>query len=203
VLPPLLAHRSFQDVLRTRAIEGLGATGDARALPILEAEWKPADSFLARRAIGMAIAELGTGTPQARQAREFVEARLHDPDFRVRGEAASSLARVGLPESIPAIERAAAAELDGRSRRRMNDAIRELREAGKPGEQTRKLQEELDRLRSETAKLRERLDRLEARDAPAPAGSNGRGTPGSGDKPPAKPRRPRPVARRGHRPVRR
>ena len=88
----------------------------------------------------------------------------------------------------------------------MSDAIRELHEGGRPAEQTKKLQDEVERLRGETAKLRERLDRLEARaSGPAPSGPAAAGNNG-GDKPATKPRRPRPVARRAgrpHRPVRR
>jgi aminopeptidase N len=207
VLPGLLGRASFQDVLRTRALEGLGATGDARAMPIVQGEWKPGGSFLARRAVVMAVAELGAGTILARVAREFIETCFADADFRVRGEAASSLARVGLADAVPAIERALAAELDGRAKRRMNEAIRELHDSGRPAEQAKKLQDEVDRLRSETAKLRERIERLEAR---APSASAAPPAPpaagGGGDKPPAKARRPRPVARRAgrpHRPVRR
>ncbi|HET6149769.1 MAG TPA: M1 family aminopeptidase [Polyangia bacterium] len=205
VLPTLLGRSSFQDVIRTRTLEGLGATGDDRAIPIVKGEWKPGGSFLARRAVVMATAELGTGTPHARQAREFIEGCFHDPDFRVRGEAASSLARIGSPEAVPAIERALGAELDGRARRRMAEAIRELHESGRPAEQAKKLQDEVDRLRAETAKLRERIDRLESRGAnPLPSGPV---PPANGsDKPLTKTRRPRPVARRGgrpHRPVRR
>jgi aminopeptidase N len=203
-LPTLLGRPSFQDVIRTRTIDALGATGDERAIPIIKAEWRPGGSFFARRAVVMAMAELGTGTPHARQAREFIEGCFSDPDFRVRGEAASSLARVGLAEAVPAIERALAAELDGRARRRMAEAIRELHESGRPAEQVKKLQDEVDRLRTETAKLRERLDRLDAK-APAAAPPSSPAPSGS-EKPPARPRRPRPVARRAgrpHRPVRR
>jgi aminopeptidase N len=203
VLPTLLGRSSFQDVVRTRTIEGLGATGDERAIPIVKGEWKPGGSFLGRRAVVMAMAELGTGTAHARQAREFIEGCFSDADFRVRGEAASSLARIGLADAVPAIERALAAELDGRARRRMAEAIRELHDSGRPAEQVKKLQDEVDRLRTETAKLRERLDRLDARGAasspPAPPAP-------PTDKPIPKPRRPRPPARRGgrpHRPVRR
>jgi aminopeptidase N len=209
VLPKMLTRRSFQDVIRTRAIEGLGATGEERALPLVQAEWRPGGSFLARRAVVMAMAELGVGTPQARRAREFIETCLDDTDFRVRAEAASSLARIGQADALPAIQRALTAELDGRARRRMNDAIRDLQDGGRPIEQARKLQEEVDRLRSETANLRERLDKLESRvtngQAAAPGGKAS--PPSSSGKPPEpKTKRPRPLVRRGprpHRPVRR
>jgi hypothetical protein len=201
-LPSLLGRRSFQDVIRTRTLEGLGATGDERAMAVVKAEWRPGGSFLARRAIVMAMAELGTGTPAARQAREFIEGCLHDGDFRVRAEAASSLARLGQVEAVPSIERARAAELDGRAKRRMSDAIRDLQEGGRTTEQLKKAQDELDRLRADSASLRERIEKLEARlDSTAPPAP---GTPDRG--PSRKPKRPRPITRRGprpHRPVRR
>jgi len=186
VLPRVLGRSSFQDIIRTRAIEGLGATGDERALGAVKAAWRPngAGVFLSRRAVASAVAELGAGTPQARAAREILEDCLRDPDFRVRSEAALGLARVGLPEAIPAIERALAAELDGRARRRMNDALRDLRDGTRPAEQARALREEVDRLRGETGKLRERLERLESRLAPQ--------APPSPEPPLAKAPRPRP-----------
>jgi HEAT repeat protein len=143
----------------------------------------------------VALAELGTGTPQARAAREFVEECLRDPDFRVRSEAAAALARIGLPEAAPAIERALAGELDGRSRRRMNDALRDLRDGSRPTEQARALREEVERLRGETSRLRERLEKVEARLLAAAAPTS---TPPAPGEAPAghKTKRPRPVARR-------
>jgi aminopeptidase N len=200
ILPSLLGKPAFQDILRTRAIEGLGFSGDERALAVIRGAWRPhgAGVFLARRAVVVAAAELSAGTSFARAGRELVEDCLADPDFRVRGEAAAALARIGMPEAIPAIERTLAAELDGRARRRMTDAIRTLRDGARGGAEAQKLREELDRLRAEQARLRERLEKLEAR---------GNGTPGPGGPklPPAKAKRPRPVVRRrgGHRPVRR
>jgi aminopeptidase N len=201
ILPTLFGKTSFQDILRTRAIEGLGFSGDERALPIIRGAWRPhgAGVFLARRAVVVAAAELSAGTSFARAGRELVEDGLADPDFRVRGEAAAALGRIGLPESIPAIERTLAAELDGRARRRMTEAVRALRDGARASDQTQKLREELDRLRGEQARLRERLEKLEARGNGAPS------TPGGKAPPPAKTKRPRPVVRRrgGHRPVRR
>jgi aminopeptidase N len=201
ILPTLFRKPAFQDVLRTRAIEGLGFSGDERALALIKSEWRPhgAGVFLARRAVVVATAELATGTSFARAGRDFVEDCLRDPDFRVRGEAATALGRIGLPESIPAIERTLAAELDGRARRRMNDALRALRDGARPAEQARQLREEVDRLRVEQARLRERLEKLETR---------GNGTPPTapgGKAPPPKTKRPRPVVRRrgAHRPARR
>ncbi|HEY2902070.1 MAG TPA: M1 family aminopeptidase [Polyangia bacterium] len=205
LLPGVAARKSFQDMVRTRAIEGLGATGDERAVALVKAEWRVGGPFQPRRAVVSALAELGTGTAASREAREFIESCLLDPDFRVRGEAAAALARLGQGEAVPAIERALLAELDGRSKRRMKDAIRDLKEGGKPAEQLKKAQDELDRLRGETAQLRERLEKLEAR-VDHPRGPRGNGATGDEKTPAAKPKRPRPLSRRGqrpHRPVRR
>jgi aminopeptidase N len=209
VLPAILRRPSFQDMVRTRAIEALGFTGDGKALPLIRAEWRTggAGIFLARRAVVVAAAELCAGTAQARAAREFIEDCLHDPDFRVRGEASAALGRLGLAEAIPAIERVLAAELDGRARRRMNEAIRILRDGTRPGEQARQLRDEVDRLRGEQARLRERLEKIESRNgASGPVPPAGGGAPPSGARAPAlKTKRPRPVVRRRprHRPVRR
>ena len=186
LLPPLTRRDSFQDVVAGRAIDGLGQTGDPRAFPLIREAWRPEAKFPARRAVVAAMAELARGTGLARVAREAIEERLRDGDFRVRGEAAAALARLGLPEAVPAIRRALAAELDGRTKRRMGDAVRDIEDGARPAEEARRLHDEVERLRGETAKLRERLDRLEARLAPP--------TPPASPAPKAK--RPRPVTRR-------
>ena len=62
LLPALLDRPSFQDVIRSRAIEGLGRSGDERAFPILRDAWRPGASWVTRRAIVAALAELARGT---------------------------------------------------------------------------------------------------------------------------------------------
>jgi aminopeptidase N len=192
LLPAIALRPSYQDVIASRAIEGLGHTGDERALPLIRAAWRAGATFSTRRAVVAALSNLARGTGLAREAREWIQERLRDPDFRVRGEAAAALGRLGLPEAIPSIRSAVAAELDGRARRRMNDAIRAIEDGARPAEEARRLHEEVERLRGETAKLRERLDRVEARlVGPPPA------------KPPApKAKRTRPVTRRRPRTLR-
>ena len=80
-----------------------------------------------------------------------------------------ALGRLGLVDAIPAIRSALAGELDGRTKRRMNEAIRDLEDGARPAEEARRLHDEVQRLRGETAKLRERMDRLETRLGPPPA----------------------------------
>jgi len=199
-LKELATRPSYQDTIRARALEGLGALGGERAVAILCEAWQPGGPFQARKALAAALAEAAAGTPQVRLAREFLEERLADPDFRVRGEVAASLARLGDRQAIGGIERTLAAELDGRARRRLREAITALREGSGTSTQVARLQEEMERLRAETAKLRERLDKLEAREHPTKAG------PGPSSGTPRAPRRPRATTRRRartHTPTRR
>jgi aminopeptidase N len=188
VLPRLLQRSSFQDVIRSRTLEGLGATGDEAVLPTVREQYRPTLPFQTRRAALAAATRLSDGTPHARAARELSENALDDRDFRVRIEAAQSLATLADPRAVPALERALAAELDGRARRRMREAITDLRERGKPQERVRKLEEELERLRGEGLKLRERLEKVESR-----TGVGGRSEPPA---PVEAPKRPRPRVRR-------
>ncbi|MGC9983936.1 MAG: M1 family aminopeptidase [Polyangia bacterium] len=199
VLSGLLSRNSFQDMIRARAIDGLGATGDEAALPLVEAAFAPGASIYARRAIVGALARLAEGTLHARHARECLEGWLCDPDFRVRMDAASGLAALADARAVPAIEAALHAELDGRAKRRMREAIGELRERGKPEEKLRKLSDEVERLAGESTRLRERLEGLENQvRPPLPATP-----PASGPSSAAPPRskRPRPGSRRSSKPL--
>jgi HEAT repeat protein len=195
VLPRLLGRDGYQDVIRARALEGLGHCADERALPLLEAAYVPEASFQVRRAAVAALARLAEGTPAARRARELCERALADRDFRVRMEAATGLVTLGDPRSIPALERAARGELDGRAKRRLREAVVDITERGASAEQARKVGTEVERLRRELLEMRQRLERLEQR-GEEPAAPAKRGGVGAN-------RRPRPPARRGAKPGRR
>jgi aminopeptidase N len=199
VLPGVLSRNSFQDMIRARAIEGLGATGDETALPLVETAFVPGASIYARRAVVAALARLAEGTLHVRRARERIEGWLADPDFRVRMESASALALLADGRAVPAIEAALHAELDGRAKRRMREAISELREKGKPDEKTRKLSQEVERLSGETTRLRERLEGLENTRRPLVTTTPNEPSPGGA--PPTRNRRPRPGSRRSGKPL--
>ena len=175
ILTPVLSRHAFLDVIRSQALEGLGATADEAAYPIVEAAIHRAASFQARRAAVMALGHLAEGTANARRARERLEACLFDPDFRVRMDAASTLAELGDARSITAIDRARAGELDGRAKRRFRNAILRLREKGSTEDKLHKLGDELERLRSDSSLMRERLEKLEAATKPSDEGPTGKG----------------------------
>ena len=170
LLPTLLDRPSFQDVIRARALEGLGATGDERALPVLEARLR-APGARSRR--GGRPCRAWPASPRARRwarrARELLERGLDDEDFRVRVEAAAGLVTLSDAKAIPAMERAMRAELDGRVKRRLREAIRDIAEKGRPAEQARKLAEEVERLRNELGEMRGRLERVESTSSGAEA----------------------------------
>ena len=192
ILTPVLARRAYMDTIRARAIEGLGASGDEAAYPVIAGAITRAASFQSRRAAVTALGRLAEGTVRARDARERLEACLADPDFRVRMDAAVALVEIGDVRAIPAIERARAAELDGRAKRRFKHAVTQLREKGAPGEKVKKLGEEVERLRAESTRLRERLEKLEA--AARPTATETPPTPS-----PAPAKRPRPGTHRSGR----
>jgi aminopeptidase N len=194
ILQGALSRRSYMDMIRTRALEGLGATADETAYPVVEAAITRAASFQSRRAAVTALARLAEGTSNARRARERLEACLSDPDFRVRMDAALALGELGDARSIPAIERARAAELDGRAKRRFRHAVTQLRDKGSSGDKLRKLSEEVEQLRGESIRLRERVEKLEGK-----AGGDGSEPSPTPGKTPTPAKRPRPGSRRAPR----
>ena len=195
ILTPALERRAYMDTIRARALDGLGATADEAAIPVVEAAITRAASFQSRRAAVTALARLAEGTASARRARDRLEACLADPDFRVRMDAATALVEIGDVRSVAAIERAHASELDGRAKRRFRNAVTQLRERGSGGEKVRKLGEEVERLRGESTRLRERVEKLEAQ----PPSS---GTPSAPGSTPTPAKRPRPGGHRtGRKPI--
>jgi aminopeptidase N len=205
VLPQLFSRPAYQDTIRARAIDGLGATGDEAAIPLVEEAFATSGSIYAKRAAVAALGRLAEGTKHVRRARERCEAWLSDPDFRVRLDAATALNLLGDLRAIPAIEAALKAELDGRTKRRLRDAMNDLREKGTPDEKLRKLSEEVQRLSAESTRLRERLESLEKGDSekkPAAPKTTTKPTskakPRASVKPAAQPKKI-PKARRGRR----
>ena len=163
LLPPLVDRPSFQAVLASRAIEGLGKTGDERAFPLIRGAWRAGAPFPAParrgRGAGRAGARHRPGPRRARgDRRAAARPRLPGPHRGSDGARAAGPGR-----RHPRLRSALAGELDGRTKRRLNDAIRDLEDGARPAEEARRLHDEVERLRGETAKLRERMDRLEPR----------------------------------------
>lgn len=187
----LLDRRSFQEIVRARALEGLGELGLPEAVDRIRPFVQPQHTFQLRRAAVAAVARIAEGTLLSRQARELAEQALRDRDFRVRMEAASALMTLGDARAVPALEHARRSELDGRARRRFGQALEALRSGANTHEHARRLRSEVESLRNEQTALRERLEKLEraARSETPPVPEGGR-------KARATRRRPAPPSRR-------
>ena len=161
---------SWLETIGAGAARGLGALADERALPVLEGLLRGDRAESLRRAAVAALAQLGTELDAARtRAVDAIEAALVDPGYLVRLSAYVAAEKLGDPRLLPALDRLAAAEGDGRLRRDAAEAAIRIREdRSKPAELSA-LREDLDRLRAESHTLRERLDELTAARAEPPA----------------------------------
>ena len=162
VLVAAAGEPSWNETIAAGAVRGLGALADARALPVLEAALDPARHQALRRAVVHALADLGALVDSVRtQAAEAVCRALDDADFLVRTSACAAAERLADVRLLPALDRIAQGERDGRLRRHAAEAAIRVREAqSKPAELAR-LRDEVERLRAESRALRERLDGLD------------------------------------------
>jgi aminopeptidase N len=153
---------SWNETIASGAVRGLGALGDARALPVIEAALEPSRLQGLRRAAVDAVAELGTLVDAVRTAAvDAVNRTLDDANALVRMSACSAAERITDARLLPTLDRLAHDERDGRLRRHAAEAAIRVREAQtKPAELAR-LRDEVDRLRAESRALRERLDGLD------------------------------------------
>lgn len=161
---------SWNETIAAGAARGLGALADARAFAVLDDMLGGDRPEALRRAAVGAVAELGTLVDSVRtQAVDAVGRTLVDSDashYLVRMAAYGAAEALADARLLPAIDRLAGSEVDGRMRRHAAEAAIRIREAqSKPAELAR-LREEVDRLRADSEALRERLDGLKPLDAP-------------------------------------
>ena len=162
---------SQNDVVRARAFEGFSALRDERALP-LAIEWtrygKPPQ---ARDAATACLGTLGHYAERKEPALDRLVELLDDSGLRTRLAAVAALGELGDDRAVPAIERLAARELDGRVIRRSRETVAALREGRSKGEEVKKLRDEVDSLREEQRDLKDRLEKIEADETPKTAKS--------------------------------
>ncbi|MBI2866702.1 MAG: DUF3458 domain-containing protein [Chloroflexi bacterium] len=164
LLEKALAKESYADVIRMLAFEGFGELKDERAIALAK-EWsaygKPP------RAREAAIAALGKLGEDKREVREHLEELLEDPAFRVKLQTAVSLRDVKDDRAVPALQRIADRELDGRIVRRARETIAALREGKDKGAEVKKLRDDLNKVMDENRQLKDRLDKLETASKPS------------------------------------
>lgn len=156
-----LGREAWADVRRARALEGLGASRDAAALPILK-EWTAPDrSPRARAAAISALGTLGDELPELRRAitQHLVEV-VETAPFRAQLAAIAALGRLRDPGALGALGALHRGALDGRTRRAAYEAMADVRDGQSPERALAGLRGLVETLERQQASLRERLDRL-------------------------------------------
>jgi aminopeptidase N len=151
----VIDRRSWADVIRTGAIDGLAQLRDERAIPHVTTRTRYGVSTRGRRAAILALPKLSGD----RRTREVLEDLLDSADPYVRVDVVRALSDLGDVKSRPALHRQLERDLDGRVRRRIREALRDLGGAGK--READRLRDELESLRGEHAELKSRLAKIE------------------------------------------
>jgi aminopeptidase N len=156
-LTAALRVRSWNETIAAGAARGLAELADARALePLLAAIGRDRPEALRRAAVG-ALARLATLVDGVRTAVvDALERALEDPAYLVRLATYAASETVNDARLLPALDRMATAELDGRLRRDATEAAMRVRAGTKTPPEVVRLREDVDRLRDDLNRLRDR-----------------------------------------------
>jgi aminopeptidase N len=162
-LQSALAMDSFNDVIRSQALEGFAELRDEAALPILM-EWSAYGKPARPREAALAnMGRLGEYRHDKRDLIDLLSETLEESWLRSKLSALESLKTLKDESVIPAISRVADRDKDGRVVRRAREAIQQIRQGRDRGEDVKKLREDLERQADDDRKLKERLDSLESK----------------------------------------
>ena len=151
----VLDRPSWSDIVRAGALDGLAALRDERAQPHVLTRTRYGIPTRGRRAAIMALPKLSTD----RKVRETLEDLLDQADPYLKVDVVRALVEMGDVKARAALSKQLERELDGRVRRRIREALRDLGAAGK--KETERLREELEMMRGEHATLKARVGKLE------------------------------------------
>ncbi len=160
----LLPESSWCELLRARALEGLGATRDAEVLPTLLAWTAVERPARARAAAASALARLGDDVEVTRTAAvERLQELAEDANYRVQVSAINALGVLRDPRCLGTLTRLHRAAGDARCRRLAFDAMANVREGRTVEGAFAGLRREVEGLSEDNRKLRDRLTRLESK----------------------------------------
>jgi aminopeptidase N len=160
----MLAQDSWGDLLRMRALQALGASRDADALPTLLAHTADAVSDRARFAAAGALGQLAHDVETARtDAAERLIELVGDAPFRVRLAAVPALGRSKHMAAMGALSQVHASGGDGMLARRAYEAKKALLSGSGAGAAVARLRDQVEALSKENQGLRTRLDKVEGR----------------------------------------
>lgn len=158
-----LNKESYLEVIRAHAFAGMGELRDDRAMDVAR-EWCHYGTPVRAR-----VAALGTigrcaqlSETRRTEAVDFLLPFVDDPDFMVRLRLPGVFEDIGDARAIAPLRRLGERELDGRIRRRAEEAIDSIVQGRSRLEEGTRLREEMHKLSEDNAKLRERVDKLEA-----------------------------------------
>lgn len=155
-----LKQESVNDQVRYRAFLGLAERKDGKGLEIAIDYLRNATEYQARVGAALAVGKLGRGRPEALDALLSSE---NDPDIYVRTMAANAVRYLEDKNAIPGLEKWLAREPSGRCRRRLRETIYLLQQGTRESENVAKLQEDVEKLKSENSELRQRINALEGK----------------------------------------
>jgi HEAT repeat protein len=154
-LSALIGQPSWNATIAAGAARGLAALADERALAPLLAALETASPEPLRRAALRALAAHATSIEAARvPVADAIERALDDAAYLVRVSAYAAAETLGDARLLPALERHATAEIDGRLRRDAVEAAQRIRASAKTPPEMARLRDDVERLRAEVDRLR-------------------------------------------------
>jgi aminopeptidase N len=165
LLRKTMSRSSFNDVLRVHALEGFGALGDERAVPIA-LEWTAyGRSTPARRGAIHTLGELGE---RRKDVIDTLIGLLHDKQLRVRVAAANTLGKMNATDALPELDHLAELDVEGRLASIALESAQKIRAGTAQSDELKRLRQDVDELRAANATLQEKVADL------GPAASNGK-----------------------------
>jgi aminopeptidase N len=155
VLRELVDRKSWADVTRAGALDGLAALRDEDAAEDAVKRTRYGFPTRGRRAAIAALARIS----DSRKVRQELEDLLEDPDPHLRIDVVSAISTLADSRSRAALRRALGRELDGRVARRIREALRDLGDSGS-GERKR-VNDEIESLKNQLSELSVRFSKLE------------------------------------------
>ncbi|HKI04830.1 MAG TPA: M1 family aminopeptidase [Thermoanaerobaculia bacterium] len=173
LLVAALSQDSFREMVRGAALKALGDLEPARAWEHALRLAKYGAPIESRDEAMETLVAIGLEDSRRRDdARKALEGFLNDPSYMMREGAYRALGELGDPAAIPAIERHARTEPDGRQRRNAEKAVQAIRTQASQGKEDQALKDRVEQLERETEVLKEQLRQAQEE-------KKGEGSPGS------------------------
>jgi aminopeptidase N len=158
ILAAALNQGSYRETVRGNAIRALAELDPGRA-------WEPAQKLAkygaptdSRSDALEALVTIAKHDRHRRdEARKILEGYLEDPHYSLRENAYRRLGELGDPDAIPAIERRARLEADGRQQRNAEKAVQRILTSQSKGKEDQALRDRVEQLERETELLKEQV----------------------------------------------